>query len=125
MSVNCMEIGNTPSCSSNYIAQPETESLAPEIAAVALEEPLAYAVDFAEWQSLELQHLSPKLNLENRQSSVSAILEKKKRQSSVSAVAGILRGFMSLSASLLFPAGAGVVTQAGSKSIEVTHVVAI
>ena len=53
--------------------------------------------EFAEWQSLELQHLSPKLNLEIGEISISV-------------VGGYLEGLMLLSASLLFPAEAGVVT---------------
>ena len=54
-------------------------------------------LEFAEWQSLESQHLSPSFNLEIREGSVS--------------VFGVYsEGSMLLSASLHFPAGAGVRT---------------
>ena len=108
--------------SANCMVPPGTESLAPEFAAVTTEEPLASAVNFA-GQFPELQHLSPKINLENQQSSVSVVLEH--RQSSVSVVGGMLAGFVSISASLLFPAGAGVVTHVGtpfSMDLRIGHV---
>ena len=102
MSDNCMAIGNDPSSASNCMVPPDTEPSAPEFAAVATKEPLASAVDFAEWKSLEPRHLSPKSNLENRQSSVSVVLEN--RQSSVSTIGRIWCGFVLIS----------VVTRSGS-----------
>ena len=90
---------------------------------------MASAMDFAdrqfselaELQSLELEHFPGHINFENRQRSVSVVPEH--RQSSVSAVCAYWEESMLLSASQLFPAGAGVVTESGSTSIEVTHVV--
>ena len=57
--------------------------------------------EFAELQCLELEHVPGHIDLEIRESSVSV-------------VGGYLEGPMLLSASLLLPARAGVVTQSGS-----------
>ena len=58
--------------------------------------------EFAELQSLELEHLSGYIDLENLQRAVSVVLEN--RQSSVSVFCGYWEGSMLLSARLLFPA---------------------